>query len=124
MLKTLTTNIVEKILKKIRPILEGKTDIVIGARPIDEIEHFSGIKKRLQHLGSWVVRKASNSNVTDAPSGFRTFSREAALRINVTNEYTYMLETIVQVGREKIAMQSVPIRTNEELRSSRLFKSM
>lgn len=112
---------IEKIVK---PILEGKTDIVIGARPIDEIEHFSGIKKKLQHLGSWVVRKASNSDVADAPSGFRAFSREAALRMNVTNEYTYTLETIVQAGREKIAMQSVPIRTNEELRPSRLFKSM
>lgn len=114
----------EDIEKLVRPILEGKTDIVIGARPIDQTEHFSPLKKKLQHLGSWVVRKASNSDIPDAPSGFRAFSREAALQLNVTNEYTYTLETIVQAGREKIAMTSVPIRTNAELRPSRLFNSM
>lgn len=114
----------EDIEKIVRPILEGKTDIVIGARPIDETEHFSPLKKKLQHFGSWVVRKASNSDIPDAPSGFRAYSREAALRLNVTNEYTYTLETIVQAGREKIAMTSVPIRTNPELRPSRLFSSM
>lgn len=108
----------------VRPILEGKSDIVIGARPIDQTEHFSPIKKKLQHLGSWVVRKASKSNIPDAPSGFRAYSREAAMRLNVTNEYTYTLETIVQAGRERIPMESVPIRTNAELRPSRLFNSM
>lgn len=114
----------DDIEKIIRPIIEGKTDIVIGARPIDETEHFSPLKKKLQHLGSWVVRKASNSDIPDAPSGFRAYSREAAMRINVTNEYTYTLETIVQAGREKIPQTSVPIRTNAELRPSRLFNSM
>ena len=104
----------DDIEKIIRPIIEGKTDIVIGARPIDETEHFSPLKKKLQHLGSWVVRKASNSDIPDAPSGFRAYSREAAMRINVTNEYTYTLETIVQAGRNKIAQTSVPIRTNVE----------
>lgn len=112
------------IEKLVQPILEGKTDIVIGSRPIDETEHFSPTKKKLQHFGSWVVRKASDSTVEDAPSGFRAFSREAAMRLNVTNEYTYTLETIVQAGREKIAMESLPIRTNGELRPSRLFHSM
>ena len=114
----------EDIEKLVRPILEGKTDIVIGERPIDQTEHFSPLKKKLQHFGSWVVRKASNSDIPDAPSGFRAYSREAALRLNVTNEYTYTLETIVQAGRDKIAMTSVPIRTNGELRPSRLFSSM
>lgn len=114
----------EDIEKLVRPILEGKTDIVIGERPIDQTEHFSLLKKKLQHFGSWVVRKASNSDIPDAPSGFRAYSREAALRLNVTNEYTYTLETIVQAGRDKIAMTSVPIRTNGELRPSRLFSSM
>lgn len=114
----------EDIEKLVRPIIEGKTDIVIGERPIDNTEHFSPLKKKLQHFGSWVVRKASNSDIPDAPSGFRAYSREAALRLNVTNEYTYTLETIVQAGREKIAMTSVPIRTNGELRPSRLFSSM
>ena len=108
----------------VRPIIDGKTDVVIGARPIDQTEHFSPIKKKLQHLGSWVVRKAPQSDIPDAPSGFRAFSREAALHINVINEYTYTLETIVQAGRERIAMESVPIRTNAELRPSRLFKSI
>ncbi len=112
------------IEKLVRPIVEGKSDIVIGARPIDQTEHFSPLKKKLQHLGSWAVRRASKSNIPDAPSGFRAYSRDAAMRLNVTNEYTYTLETIVQAGREKIPMESVPIRTNAELRPSRLFKSM
>ena len=108
----------------VRPILDGKADIVIGARPIDQTEHFSFIKKKLQHFGSWVVRKASGTDIPDAPSGFRAYSRDAAMRLNVVNEYTYTLEQIVQAGREKIAIISVPIRTNGELRPSRLFNSM
>ncbi|MBO6164928.1 MAG: glycosyltransferase family 2 protein [Eubacterium sp.] len=108
----------------IRPILDGKADIVIGERPIDQTEHFSPLKKKLQHLGSWVVRKASQTDIPDAPSGFRAYSRDAALRININNEYTYTLETIVQAGRNKMAITSVPIRTNPELRKSRLFNSM
>jgi len=114
----------EDIQKLIQPILDRKADMVIGERPIDDTEHFSLIKKKLQHFGSWVVRRASNTNIPDAPSGFRALSREAAMRINVVNDYTYTLETIVQAGREKIAITSVPIRTNEELRPSRLFKSI
>lgn len=114
----------DDIEKLVRPILEGKTDIVIGERPIDQTEHFSPLKKKLQHFGSFVVRKASKSDIPDAPSGFRAYSREAAMRLNVVNEYTYTLETIVQAGRSKIAMESVPIRTNGELRPSRLFNSM
>lgn len=114
----------EDIEKLIRPILDGEADIVIGARPIDQTEHFSFTKKKLQHLGSWVVRKASRSDIPDAPSGFRAYSKEAAMRLNVVNDYTYTLETIVQAGRERIPMTSVPIRTNAELRPSRLFHSM
>lgn len=116
--------VAEDIIKLIQPILDGKADVVIGERPIDDTEHFSWLKKKLQHLGSWVVRKASNTDIPDAPSGFRAFSRDAAMRINVINDYTYTLETIVQAGRNKMAITSVPIRTNPELRSSRLFKSM
>ncbi len=108
----------------VRPILENRADIVIGERPIDQTEHFSPLKKKLQHLGSWTVRVASGTDIPDAPSGFRAYSREAALRLNVTNEYTYTLETIIQAGRNKIAMESVPVRTNPELRESRLFSSM
>lgn len=112
------------IEKLVRPILDGKADIVIGERPIDQTEHFSPLKKKLQHLGSWVVRKASATNIPDAPSGFRAYSREAALHLNVVNEYTYTLEQIVQAGRNHIAIMSVPIHTNKELRPSRLFSSM
>lgn len=112
------------IPKLIQPILEKQADIVIGERPIDDTEHFSWLKKRLQHFGSWVVRKASHTDIPDAPSGFRAFSREAAMRINVINDYTYTLETIVQAGRNKMAITSVPVRTNPELRKSRLFHSM
>lgn len=114
----------DDIEKLINPILQGRYDIVIGERPIDNTEHFSVLKKKLQHLGSWVVRKASDTDIPDAPSGFRAYSREAAMRINVINNYTYTLETIIQAGRERIATTSVPVHTNEELRSSRLFQSM
>lgn len=112
------------IEKLIRPILNGKADIVVGARPIDDTKHFSWMKKKLQHLGSWVVRKASSTSIPDAPSGFRAYSREAALRLNVTNDYTYTLETIIQAGHNRTAIMSVPIRTNPELRESRLFSSI
>lgn len=114
----------EDIQKLIQPILDGKAEYVIGARPIDDTEHFSYIKKKLQHFGSFVVRKASNTDIPDAPSGFRAISRDAAMHLNVVNDYTYTLETIVQAGREKMAITSVPVRTNEELRPSRLFKSI
>ena len=112
------------IEKLVRPILDGKADIVIGERPIDDTEHFSPLNKKLQHIGSWTVRVASKTDVPDAPSGFRAYSRQAALKMNVVNEYTYTLETIVQAGRNKMAITSVPIRTNPELRKSRLFNSM
>lgn len=112
------------IEKIVRPILDEKADIVIGERPIDDTEHFSWKKKKFQHLGSWVVRVASETDIPDAPSGFRAYSRDAALRLNVVNEYTYTLETIIQAGHNKIAMTSVPIRTNPETRPSRLFSSM
>ena len=101
----------EDIGTLIRPILENNADIVIGCRPIDETGNFSKMKKLLQHLGSWVVRQASNTDIPDAPSGFRAYSREAALRMNVVNQYTYTLETIIQAGMNKIAITSVPIRT-------------
>lgn len=114
----------DDIPKLIAPILEGKAEIVIGARPIQEIQHFSPVKKLLQKLGSLVVRLASQTNIPDAPSGFRAISREAALRLNVFNEYTYTLETIIQAGQKGMAITYIPIRTNGYLRPSRLAKSM
>jgi glycosyltransferase involved in cell wall biosynthesis len=108
----------------VRPILNNKAEIVIGERPIDKTKHFSNMKKRMQRVGSFVVRAASGTDIPDAPSGFRAYTREAALRLNVINSYTYTLETIIQAGHNRIPMTSVPIRTNPELRKSRLFKSM
>lgn len=107
-----------------RPILDGKADIVVGARPIEAIEHFSPVKKLLQKLGSWVVRVASKTNIPDAPSGFRAMSRSAARRLTVFSDYTYTLETIIQAGQKNMAITSVPIRVNGDLRPSRLVKSI
>lgn len=107
----------------IAPILRGEAEIVIGERPISDIQHFSVAKKLLQKLGSWAVRLASNTNIPDAPSGFRAFSRSAALQLNVFNEYTYTLETIIQAGQKGMAITSVPVRTNPPLRPSRLVKN-
>lgn len=107
----------------IEPILSKQAEIVVGARPIDKIPHFSPIKKTLQRLGSYVVRLASNTKIPDAPSGFRAFSREAALQINVFDNYTYTLETIIQAGQKGMAIVSMPVRVNGDLRPSRLVKS-
>ena len=112
------------IPKLTAPVLAHEADIVIGARPIDETEHFSWIKKKLQRLGSWAVRVASKTDVADAPSGFRAMSRDAAMRLNVFNAYTYTLETIIQAGQSNLRIVSVPIRTNGDLRPSRLVKSI
>jgi glycosyltransferase involved in cell wall biosynthesis len=114
----------EDIAVLLAPILTHKAEFVIGARPINDIDHFSPVKKLLQRLGSWAVRVVSGTDVPDAPSGFRAFTREAAMRFNVFNEYTYTLETIIQAGQKGMAVTSVPIRVNGELRPSRLVKSV
>ncbi len=114
----------EDIPKLVEPILRGEAEIVVGERPISEIAHFSPLKKLLQRVGSRIVRMASGANIPDAPSGFRAVSREAAMRLNVFNDYTYTLETIIQAGRKNMAITSVPIRTNEYLRPSRLVTSI
>ena len=108
----------------VTPILDKKAELVVGARPISEIQHFRFVKKQLQRLGSWIVRLASKTTIPDAPSGFRAMSREAALRLNVFNDYTYTLETIIQAGQKNMAIASVPIRVNKDLRPSRLVKSI
>lgn len=105
-------------------LLEKNADVVIGARPIAEIPHFSWLKKRLQRLGSWSVRIASGTSVEDAPSGFRAYSKVAAQQIVVFSPYTYTLETIIQAGRNNFSVLSIPIRVNEDLRPSRLVKSI
>jgi glycosyltransferase involved in cell wall biosynthesis len=108
----------------IAPILGRHADMVVGARPIDTMEQFSPLTKRLQKLGSWVVRAASETDIPDAPSGFRAISRDAAQKLLVFNEYTYTLETIIQAGQTNIATMSVPVRVNADLRPSRLKKSI
>ncbi|MEM6407180.1 MAG: glycosyltransferase family 2 protein [Pseudomonadota bacterium] len=108
----------------IEPILRREAQIVIGARPIAEIDDFSPLKKALQKWGSWVVRLASKTDIPDAPSGFRAYSRDAAARLCVINTYTYTIETIIQAGRKNIPMASVPVRVNRVTRPSRLFKTM
>jgi len=108
----------------VRPILDGSAEFVIGARPIETTQHFSWLKRKLQGMGSRVVRLASKTNVADAPSGFRAMTRDVAMRLNVFNAYTYTLETIIQAGRSNIRVESIPIRTNPDMRPSRLVKSM
>lgn len=107
-----------------QPVLAGKAQIVVGARPVGAIEHFSPLKRAMQRLGSWVVRKASGTDIIDAPSGFRAIHRDAAVRIYVFNEYTYTLETIIQAGLLGIPVMSVPVETNAPTRNSRLIKSI
>ncbi len=114
----------EDIPLLIAPILEHRAEMVIGERPISTIDHFSPVKKYLQKLGSWVVRVASNTNIPDAPSGFRAMSRATAQKLMVFNDYTYTLETIIQAGQKNITITSVSIRVNEDLRPSRLVKSI
>ncbi|WP_253277590.1 glycosyltransferase family 2 protein [Yersinia frederiksenii] len=114
----------DDIPKLTQPILDHSAEFVIGERPIETIEHFSPVKKLLQKLGSWVVRIASNTNIPDAPSGFRAMSRTVAQQLMVFNNYTYTLETIIQAGQKNMAITSVPVRVNEDLRPSRLVKSI
>jgi glycosyltransferase involved in cell wall biosynthesis len=114
----------DDVPKLIEPILSGKAEIVVGARPVDDIKHFSSIKKYLQKIGSWTVRLASMTDIPDATSGFRAMSKTAAMRLNVFDSYTYTLETIIQAGQKGLAITSVPVRINKNLRLSRLIKDI
>lgn len=106
----------------VRPILRGEADIVIGDRQVDRVEHFSGQKKALLRLGSWVVRLASDTDVPDAPSGFRAYSREAALRLYVTSDFSYTVEHLIQAGKRRLTIAHVPVRTNPQTRPPRLHR--
>ncbi len=112
------------IPKLIQPILDGRADIVIGDREVETIGHFSPSKKFFQKLGSWVVRIASDTHIPDATSGFRAYSRDAALHTNIVSGYTYTLESIIQAGQNRLAITHIPIRTNHVLRESRLISSV
>jgi glycosyltransferase involved in cell wall biosynthesis len=111
------------IAELVKPVVQGKADMVIGDRRIDSLLDFSHTKKRLQRFGSWVVRKASQADVPDATSGFRALHREAALSLFVTTDFTYTLETIIQAGAARMKIAAVPVRTNPPSRKSRLFSS-
>ncbi len=108
----------------IEPILSARAEIVIGCRPVMNIQHFSLIKKILQKAGSWAVRQVSDTDIPDAPSGFRAFSREAAMRFFVTDSYTYTLETIIQAGKSQRTIAWIPVQVNDDLRPSRLVRSI
>jgi glycosyltransferase involved in cell wall biosynthesis len=108
----------------VRPIVEGRADLVVGDREVETIAHFSPLKVALQRLGSWVVRQASETTVPDTTSGFRAYNREAALQVAVVSKFTYTLETIIQAGKFLVATDHVPIKTNPQTRESRLFPSM
>jgi glycosyltransferase involved in cell wall biosynthesis len=112
------------IPKLVAPLLAGDADMVIGDREVAQVEDFSPLKKRLQRLGSAIVRRASETTVPDTTSGFRAYNREAALQMNVVSKFTYTLETIIQAGKMLVAVEHVPIRTNDRTRDSRLFPSM
>jgi len=112
------------IPKLIAPILEGRADLVVGNREVDRLAHFSPLKKFLQHFGSWVVKQASNTEIPDAASGFRAYSREAALRLHIFTDFSHSMENLIQAGRKGIAITHVPVRTNAPLRASRLFSSL
>ena len=108
----------------VKPILENKADIVIGTRPVDKIAHFSPLKKFLQKLGSAVMRLVSSTDIQDAPSGFRAFSKNAAIKLNVFDNYTYTLETIIQSKAKALPLVCVPVNVNPELRKSKLVRNM
>ena len=105
-------------------VLQHDHEVVVGDRETDSIEHFSPLKKRLQYLGSWVVRQAADTGVPDTTSGFRAYNREAAIQLVVVSKFTYTLETIIQAGKQLVAITDVPIKTNPKTRESRLFPSM
>ncbi len=112
------------VARLVRPIVEGRADMVVGDREVTTLEHFSPLKKALQRLGSWVVRQASSTSVPDTTSGFRAYNREAAIQMLVVSKFTYTLETIIQAGKLLVATDHVPVRTNQVTRASRLFPSM
>jgi len=114
----------QDIPKLIQPILNNKADIVIGDRQTEKVLHFSASKKKIQKLGSFVVRMLSETTVPDAVSGFRAFHRDAAMQLNIVSPFSYTIETVIQAGKKHMAVTSVPIGTNPKTRESRLFKSI
>ena len=108
----------------VRPILEGRADIVIGDRQTQTIAHFSPLKKLMQRFGSWVVNRAAGTKLPDAASGFRAYSRYSLYRLNIVTTFSYCMETIIQAGNKRLAITSVEVETNAKTRESRLFNNM
>jgi glycosyltransferase involved in cell wall biosynthesis len=114
----------ERIKDLVQPIIEGKADIVIGDRQTSTVAHFSGFKKLMQRFGSWVVNKAAGTNLPDAASGFRAYSRNSLVKLNIVTQFSYCMETIIQAGNKRLSIISIPIETNAKTRESRLFKNI
>lgn len=113
-----------RITDLVQPIIEGRADIVIADRQTATIEHFSPFKKKMQQFGSWVVNFAADTNLPDAASGFRAYSRKSLLRLNIVTQFSYCMETIIQAGQKRMAIVSLPVETNAKTRESRLFKNI
>ena len=114
----------DRIKDLVAPIAEGRADIVIGDRQTKTIAHFSGFKKLMQQFGSWVVNKAADTDLPDAASGFRAYSKKSLIRLNIVTEFSYCMETIIQAGHKRLKIESVQIETNQKTRESRLFKNI
>lgn len=114
----------DRIKDLVKPIVDGNADIVIGDRQTKSIAHFSGFKKLMQRFGSWTVNQAAGTNLPDAASGFRAYSRDALIKLNIVTAFSYCMETIIQAGNKRLRIESVPITTNKKTRESRLFKNM
>lgn len=114
----------DRIKDLVKPVVDGKADIVIGDRQTSKIAHFSGFKKIMQRFGSWVVNQAAGTDLPDAASGFRAYSRNSLMKINIVTEFSYCMETIIQAGHKRLAIMSIPIETNAKTRESRLFKNI
>lgn len=114
----------DRIKDLVKPIIDGKAEIVIGDRQTAKIAHFSGFKKVMQRFGSWVVNKAAGTDLPDAASGFRAYSRKSLYRLNIVTQFSYCMETIIQAGNKRLSIVSVPIETNKKTRESRLFKNI
>ena len=114
----------ERIADLVQPIIAGKADIVIGDRQTSKVAHFSGFKKIMQRFGSWVVNQAAGTDLPDAASGFRAYSRNSLIKLNIVTQFSYCMETIIQAGNKRLKIASVPITTNKKTRESRLFKNI
>lgn len=114
----------DKIAELVRPVVEGRAEIVVADRQTQKIAHFSPLKKLLQRFGSWVVNQAAGTDLPDAASGFRAYSKYSLIRLNIVTKFSYCMETIIQAGNKRLAITSIPVTTNKKTRESRLFTNI